>query len=307
MVRYLLKKIIILLFSLFFIVTLTFILMKAIPGDPFIQEQNVPEEILNSLYKHYGLDQPIYIQYLKYIKGFLTFNLGPSFLYEGRTVNQIIYEGFPVSLILGVQALFIAVLFGITLGCIAAIFQNKLEDSICLLLSIFLTAIPTFLLATLLQYVFAMKLNLLPVAQWGSFSHWILPVLSLSGMPLAFIARLTRTNMVEILKQDYIKTALAKGLPYYKIIIKHALRNALIPILAYLGHVATFILTGSFVIEKIFAISGLGGWLISSIMNRDYTVIMGLTVFYSAFLLLLVFFIDLSYALLDPKIKITEK
>jgi oligopeptide transport system permease protein len=307
MVRYLFKKIIILLFSLLFIVTLTFILMKVIPGDPFIQEQNVPEEILNSLYKHYGLDQPIYIQYLKYIKGFLTFDLGPSFLYEGRTVNQIIYEGFPVSLILGVQALFIAVLFGITLGCIAAIFQNKLEDSVCLLLSIFLTAIPTFLLATLLQYVFAMKLNLLPVAQWGSFSHCILPVLSLSGMPLAFIARLTRTNMVEILKQDYIKTALAKGLPYYKIIIKHALRNALIPILAYLGHVATFILTGSFVIEKIFAISGLGGWLISSIMNRDYTVIMGLTVFYSAFLLLLVFFIDLSYALLDPRIKITKK
>ena len=307
MILFLIKKAGILLLSLFVVTTLTFFLMHSIPGDPFIQDKAVPEEILKAMHKHYGLDQPLYVQYVKYLKGVLHFELGPSFKYEGRTVNEIISDGFPVSFCLGMEALFIAVLVGITLGSIAALNHLKIQDHLTMVIAVIGISVPSFILATFLQYCLSMKLDLLPVARWGSFSHTILPALSLSALPLAFIARLTRANMVEVMQQDYIQTAKSKGLNSFQIILRHVTRNALLPVVTYLGPLAAAIFTGSFAIEKIFGIPGLGQWFVTSITNRDYTVIMGTTIFYSALLLLCVFIVDLLYCIIDPRIEIRRE
>lgn len=307
MMYYVIKKGLILVLSLFIVITLTFFLMHAIPGDPFTQDQAVPEEVLKALYKHYGFDQPLLVQYIKYLKGILHFDLGPSFKYPDRTVNAIIAESFPISFVLGLEALVLAILGGIGLGALAALYHLRWQDHLILLLTVLGTSIPSFLLATLLQYFLAMKWDLLPVARWGTFNHTLMPVLTLTALPLAFIARLTRSNMLEVLQQDYILTAQAKGLNMFQIIGRHVLRNALLPVFTYLGNVIVVIFTGSFVIEKIFGIPGLGQWLVVSISNRDYTMIMGLTIFYSALLMLSVFVVDLLYGLLDPKIDLLHK
>lgn len=301
---YLFKKLLFLFISLFLVATLTFFMMKAIPGNPFLQEQAVPEEILKSMFKHYGLNDPLLVQYIKYLKGIVTFDLGPSFKYEGRTVNDIISEGFPVSMILGVQALILSFLSGITLGTIAAFFQNKWQDKASILFATIGISVPNFILASFLQYFLALKLDLFPVARWGDFSHTILPTLALSALPTAFIARLVRSNMIEIMHQDYILTAKAKGLSSFRIVTKHIIKNSILPSITYLGPLSSQILTGSFIVERIFGIPGLGGWFVTSITNRDYTVIMGVTIFYSFILLVTVFVLDLLYPLLDPRIKI---
>jgi oligopeptide transport system permease protein len=303
MIRYLAKKGGILFISLFIVTTLTFFLMHAIPGDPFIQERAIPEEILKAMHKHYGLDQPLYIQYGKYLKGILSFELGPSFKYEGRTVNEIISDGFPVSFCLGMEALCIAVFGGITLGSIAALNHLKWQDHITMVIAVIGISVPSFILASFLQYFLAMKLDLLPVARWGSFSQTIMPAISLAALPMAFIARLTRANMVEVMQQDYIQTAKSKGLNAFQIVLYHVTRNALLPVVTYLGPLTAAVLTGSFAIEKIFGIPGLGQWFVTSITNRDYTVIMGTTIFYSAILMLCVFLVDLLYCLIDPRIQ----
>jgi oligopeptide transport system permease protein len=303
MIRYLIKKGVILFISLFIVTTLTFFLMHAIPGDPFVQERAIPEEILKAMHKHYGLDQPLYIQYGKFLKGILEFDLGPSFKYEGRTVNQIISDGFPVSFYLGMEALCIAVLGGITLGSIAALNHLKWQDHITMVIAVIGISVPSFILASFLQYLLAMKLDLLPVARWGNFSQTIMPAISLAALPMAFIARLTRANMVEVMQQDYIQTAKSKGLNSFQIVLTHVTRNALLPVVTYLGPLAAAVLTGSFAIEKIFGIPGLGQWFVTSISNRDYTVIMGTTIFYSAILMLCVFLVDLLYCLIDPRIQ----
>ncbi|MBS3904148.1 MAG: ABC transporter permease [Simkania sp.] len=277
--------------------------MHSIPGDPLLQEQAVPEEIMRSLYKYYGLDQPWYIQYLRYLKGIVTWDLGPSFKYEGRTVNQIISSGFPVSFCLGSMALFIAISVGITLGMISAWHRNHWQDHVAALVSVIGISVPSFLIATLLQYLFCIKLQLLPVARWGSFSHTLLPALSMAALPTAFIARLTRSSMVEILQQDYILTARSKGLSSIRLMLRHVMRNALLPVVTYIGPLTASILTGSFVIEKIFAIPGLGYWFVMSVSNRDYTVILGVTVFYSCLLMCCIFLVDIFYAFLDPRIR----
>ena len=306
MISYLIKKASILIISLFIVTTLTFFLMHAIPGDPFVQERAMPEEILNAMRKHYGLDQPLYIQYGKYLKGILSFELGPSFKYEGRTVNDIIADGFPVSLYLGLEALCIAVFGGITLGSIAALNHLKWQDHLTMIIAVIGISVPSFILASFLQYFLAMKLDLLPVARWGSFSQTIMPAISLSALPMAFIARLTRANMVEVIQQDYIQTAKSKGLNSFQIIFFHVARNALLPVVTYLGPLAAAVLTGSFAIEKIFGIPGLGQWFVTSITNRDYTVIMGTTIFYSVILMLCVFFVDLLYCFIDPRIPLKK-
>lgn len=302
--KFFIKKILILLFSLYLVATFTFILLQVIPGDPFAQEQAVPEEIMKSMHAHYGLDQPWYIQYGRYLKGIVTWNLGPSFKYEGRTVNEIIREGFPVSLTLGSEALLLAISFGVTLGSIAAFKRGRYQDHLSMILAVIGISVPNFILATFLQYVFAMKLNLFPVARWGSFAQSVLPAIALSALPMAFIARLTRTNMVEVLEQDYVMTARSKGLSTLQIFFKHVLKNSILTVVTYLAPLCATILTGSFVVEKIFGIPGLGGWFVTSITNRDYTVIMGVTMFYSAFLMSCVFIVDLLYYFIDPRIKI---
>jgi oligopeptide transport system permease protein len=304
--NYLFKRLYFNLLTLWVIVTLTFFLMKAIPGDPFAQEKALPKEIMDALYKHYKLDLPWYQQYLSYLKSIATWNLGPSFKYKSRTVNEIIKSGFPISATLGLEAMLVAISMGILLGSIAALKRRKWQDYSTMLTVTLAISVPNFILAAFLQYLLAIKLDLLPVARWGSFQQTILPTLALAAFPTAFIARLTRTNLIEVLEKDYIKTAWSKGLNQYQIVIKHGLRNALLPVVTYLGILCVNILTGSFVIEKIFGIPGLGQWFINSVMNRDYTVIMGLTVFYSILLLSATFFIDLLYGIIDPRIQLRK-
>ena len=303
MFQYILKKGLILILSLFCVITGTFFLMHAIPGDPFIGDRTIPQEVMDSLYAHYGLDQPLWIQYIKYLKGLLSFDLGPSIVYQGRSVNQFIRDGFPVSALLGLQALLIAIPSGVMLGTWAALKRAQWQDSCAMVISTLGVSVPNFVFASLLQFIFCVKLHWLPVARTGTFAHTILPTVALAMLPMAFIARLTRSNMVEVLQQDYIRTATAKGLPLVLIALKHGLRNALLPVVSYLGPVITQILTGSFMIEKIFAIPGLGQWMIHSISGRDYPVILGLTIFFSSFLIISMFIVDMIYSLIDPRIR----
>jgi len=305
--KYFIRKFFLLILSLFIVATATFFLMQAAPGDPFMQEQAIPEEIMRSMYAHYGLDQPWYIQYVKYLKGLVTWDLGPSFKYEGRTVNDIIREGFPVSFVLGLEAITIALFSGVTLGTFAAVKRSRWQDNLAMILAVVGISVPNFIMATFLQYLFSMKMDLLPVARWGSLAHSVLPALSLAALPTAFIARLTRANMVEVLEQDYVQTARSKGLSTQQVVFKHVLKNSLLPVLTYLGPLTSAILTGSFIVEKIFGIPGLGGWFVNSITNRDYTVIMGVTVFYSALLMLCVLVVDLMYTVIDPRIRFENK
>lgn len=304
MTHYLYKRFLSNLLALWVIVTVTFFLMKAIPGDPFTQEKALPKEILESLYKHYKLDTPLYEQYGQYLKSIVQWDLGPSFKYKSRTVNEIIKSGFPISAILGLEAIFIALCLGITLGTIAALKQNKWQDYSSMVIAVIGISVPSFIMAAFLQYFLSIKLDLFPVARWGTFQQTVLPAISLAALPTAFIARLTRTNMLEVLSMDYIKTARSKGLSSRTVIIRHALRNSLLPVVSYLGIITANILTGSFIIEKIFGIPGLGQWFINSITNRDYTVIMGITVFYSLILLSAIFFVDIAYGWIDPRIKV---
>lgn len=302
--RYAFRKLVTLLLSLFLIASATFFLMKAAPGDPFSEEQSLPKEVMEQLNEYYGLKDPWYLQYVRYLKHAALLDLGPSFKFKSRTVNEIITEGFPISACLGAEALFLAISLGTILGTIAALKENKWQDYGAMLLAVAGISIPSFLFATAFQYLLGLQLGLFPVARWGSFSHTILPSLSLSLMPMAFIARLVRTNMIDVLQQDYIKTALAKGLPYRKVIIVHALRNAILPVVSYLGPFIANIFVGSFVIEKIFAIPGLGQWLILAISNRDYPMIMGMTLFASALLLAATLLTDLLYVWINPRIRL---
>jgi len=291
------------LISLWVIVTLTFFLMRAIPGDPFTQEKALPPEIVQSLRDHYHLDEPLLKQYGHYLMRILHGDLGPSFKYKNRSVNEIIRSGFPISCLLGLEAACLALIFGIALGTLSALKHHKWQDYLAMLLAVMGISVPSFILATCLQYIFAIKLDLLPVARWGTWQQSILPAVSLAALPTAFIARLIRTNLLEVLNKDYIKLAKAKGLSQRLIIWKHALRNAVLPVITYLGFLAVNILTGSFVIEKIFGIPGLGQWFVNSVTNRDYTVIMGLTIFYGLILLTMSFITDVIYAQLDPRMR----
>lgn len=289
--------------SFFLIITLTFVMMKTLPGDPFAEEQALPPEIHAALIKHYGLDDPLLTQYGRYLSSILRWDFGPSFKFKDRSVNAIINETAPISALLGLEALAIALAGGLLLGTIAALREHQWQDGLAMVVATLGISVPSFILASLLQYIFGLKLGLLPVARWGTFAQSILPAIALAALPLAFIARLTRANILEVLRHDYIRTARSKGLTEGKILRSHILRNALLPLLPYLGQLATAIMTGSFIIEKIFAIPGLGRWFVHSISGRDYTVIMGTTVFYSIMLLTMVFVMDIAYALLDPRFK----
>lgn len=301
--KYIAKKLAYMFMALFVIVSATFFLMKAIPGDPFSDERGMPPEILEALRDHYGLNDPWYTQYGRYLVQVASLDLGPSFVYKGRTVNEIIADGFPVSFVLGMEALVLSVTAGIGLGAVASVRQNRWQDYLAMFVAIIGISVPSFILATVMQYIFAMKLGILPVARWGTFAHTIMPAIALAALPTAFIARLTRSNMLEILQQDYIKTARSKGLSEWRVMIRHALPNAILPVVTYLGQLTAGIFIGSFVIEKIFGIPGLGQWFVQSVLNRDYTTIMGTAVFYSVLLLTMIFLVDMAYMVLDPRIR----
>ncbi len=305
--RYLLKRLGYIVVSLFFIVTITFFLMQAAPGGPFASERKLPPEIEQQMNEAYGLNDPLYQQYFDYLVNTVQFDFGPSFKYVGQEVTDIISRSFPYSLILGAEAIFLAVSIGVLLGVIAALRHNKFGDYAAMVIAVLGISVPSFIMATILQYIFAIKLQALPVARFESFAHTILPAIALATTPLAFIARLMRSSMLEVLNADYIKTAKSKGLGKRIVTYKHALRNAILPVVSYLGPLVAAILTGSFVIEKIFGIPGLGNEFVVSVTNRDYTVIMGTTVFFSIILLVSILIVDLIYGLVDPRIKVAGK
>lgn len=289
------------------ITTLTFVMMKVIPGSPFNEERGTNEAVQKNLETYYHLNDPLLIQYAIYVKSIITFDFGPSIKKPSESVNDMLERGFPVSFELGMTAIVIAVISGLVLGVTAALRHNGFLDYAAMSIAVLGISIPNFIMATVLIQQLAVNLKLFPAATWTSPMHMVLPTVALAVGPMAIIARLTRSSMVEVLTQDYIRTAKAKGLSPLKIIIKHALRNALMPVITVLGTLVASILTGSFVIEKIFAIPGMGKYFVESINQRDYPVIMGTTVFYSLILIVMLFLVDLAYGLLDPRIKLHKK
>jgi oligopeptide transport system permease protein len=306
MLKFLSKRIIATALALFFIVSITFLLMHTIPGGPFDAEKKLPQTIIDNLNKKYHLSDPLPVQFVDYWKNVLQGDLGPSFKYDYLTVNDIIYDGFPVSAKLGFFAVLMALTFGLILGSVAALRQSKWQDYFAMIIATIGISVPSFVLAPLLMYFLGVKLRILPVAMWGSWQHVVMPSIALAMLPLATIARFMRSSMLDVLNQDYIKTARSKGLNEKVIIYKHAVRNAILPVVTYLGPMIAAVFTGSFVIENIFAIPGLGKWFVLSISNRDYTVILGVTIFYSIFLLFMNLIVDILYAFIDPRIKLTD-
>ncbi|GAY78416.1 ABC transporter permease [Sporolactobacillus inulinus] len=305
MLRFVLNRFLAMILTLWVIATLTFLLMHAIPGSPFnnLNGKVLSDAAVKNLEAHYHIDQPLPVQYLIYLKSIATFTYGPSIKQPAQTVNDLLGRGFPVSFELGMWALVVAVLTGVVLGIFAALKHNGLIDYLAMTLAVLGISIPNFVLATLLIQEFAVNLHLLPAGTWQGLAYMIMPIIALATGPMAIIARLIRSSMLEVLTQDYIRTAQAKGLPPFIIVMKHALKNALLPVVTVLGTLAASILTGTFVIEKIFAIPGMGKYFVDSINSRDYPVIMGTTMFYSALLIFMLFLVDLAYGWLDPRIK----
>lgn len=304
MIKYILKRLCISLATIFIVITATFFLMRLMPGGPFDGEKVMLPEIKASMEAKYGLDKPLGEQYIKYLKDLLKGDLGPSMKYKGRTVQEIIGYSFPSSAKLGAVAISVSLILGVLLGILAALKYNKWPDSLCMVLATLGVTIPGFVIATLLMYVFGVKLRLVEITGLNSWKSYILPSVALAGYSIAFISRLTRSKLLEVLKSDYIRTAKAKGVSGSRIIFRHALRNTLIPIVTYLGPLVAGILTGSFVVEKIFAIPGLGREFVTTIGNRDYTTILGVTIFYSALLIICNLIVDIMYVIIDPRIKL---
>lgn len=301
--RYILRRLGFMIISLWVIVTISFILMKAIPGGPFANMKLTPL-VEKQLKRKYGLDKPMWQQYLTVLKNLLRFDLGLSIRERGRSVNDIIRNCFPTSAVLGIEALVFSTTVGLALGIIAALYHGKGLAYAAIIISVMGMSIPNFIVASILQYIFGFKLNLLPIARWGSFKHTILPAFALGLGALATITRMMKSSMLEILNQDFIKTAKAKGLTSAQIIWRHGVKNAILPIITVLGPLVANITTGTLVIERLFGIPGLGKYFVESVYNRDYPMIMGTTVFYSAILLFMNFLVDIAYGLVDPRIRI---
>ncbi|OUQ87772.1 peptide ABC transporter permease [Brevibacillus brevis] len=308
MSRYLLKRILMMVLTLWIIVTLTFSLMHMIPGDPFASESDqLPEQILLNLRAKYNLDEPLPMQYLLYLKSLVMLDLGPSIKSETRGVNDMIKDGFGASAMIGLQAITVALFFGLLFGTIAALNRNTWIDYAAMVMAVLGIAVPSFIMAPLLINYLAIKWPLFPVATLASWKHSVLPSLALAFGPLAIITRYMRTSMIDVMNQNYIRTAEAKGIPTFLIVIKHGIRNAILPIVTFMGPLIAGLLTGTFVVEKIFAVPGIGKYFVDGIFNRDYPVILGTTVFYSAILVLIIFLIDLAYIFIDPRIKLSSR
>lgn len=307
MKNYFLRRFIHSLFTIFIIATVTFFMMRAIPGGPFTRERPVPDEIMRALNAKYNLDAPLMVQYVDYMKGLVTFDLGPSFSKIGVSVNELIGGGFPVTAKVGLLAVLLIIVLGVPVGIISALRQNRPIDYFVMFMATLGVTIPSFVMATLYIFIFAGKLGWVPTFGLKTAASYIGPMVALSGYSLAFVARLTRSSMLEVLRQDYIRTARANGLRNLSVIGKHAMKNALIPVITYLGPTIAAIMTGSFVVERIFAIPGIGRYFVESVTNRDYTMIMGVTVFYAAFYVIMVYLVDVLYAIIDPRIKFEKE
>ena len=309
MVKYILKRVAFSLITLFVLITVTFFLMQLLPGDPFTGEKQIPEAIMANMRAKYGLDKPVWQQYLLYIGNVVQGDLGVSILYN-RSINLMISESFFVSASLGIRSVIFAFIGGVLLGTLAALNRGKFWDSLTMFIAIVGVSVPSFVMAALLQYFLGLKLfmatgvRIFAVSGWGAFNQSLLPVFALGLGTLASISRLTRTSMLDVLGQDYIKTAKAKGLAQSAIIMKHALRNAIMPVVTILGPTIAGLLTGGFVVESVFSIPGLGRYFVQSVQNLDYTMIAGSTIFYGAFLIFMNLVVDVAYCLIDPRVKL---
>ncbi len=305
MLRYTLKRLAGALPTLLVLLTVTFFLMRVAPGGPFDTEKALPPEIQANLDRKYHLDEPLVQQYGRYLLDLAKGDLGPSFQYRDYTVNELVATGFPVSLRLGGSAILLAFLVGGLLGTIAALRQNSATDYAVMATAMTGISIPNFVMAPLLVLVFAVFLKWLPAGGWndGAAQNTVLPIIALALPQIAYVARLMRGSMIEVLRSDAIRTARAKGLPEHRVILRHALKPALLPVISYLGPATAAIITGSVVIEQIFGIPGLGRYFVQGALNRDYTLVMGVVVFYGVLIILFNFLVDLVYALLDPKIR----
>ncbi len=309
MVKYILKRVGYSIVTLFVLITLTFFLMQLLPGDPFTGEKKIPEAVMANMMAKYGLDKPVWQQYLLYIGNVLQGDLGISLTYN-RSINLMISESFFISASLGIRSVIFAFIGGVLLGTLAALNRGKAWDSITMFIAIVGVSVPSFVMASLLQYFLGLKLfqatgvRIFAVSGWGALNQSILPVFALGLGTLASISRLTRTSMLDVLGQDYIKTAKAKGLGQSAIILKHALRNAIMPVITILGPTIAGLLTGGFVVENVFSIPGLGRYFVQSVQSLDYTMIAGSTIFYGAFLILMNLVVDVAYCLIDPRVKL---
>ena len=305
MFRFLLRRLMVAVPTLFLVVTAAFFMMRAAPGNPFDSDRKLPPEVERSIMAKYGMDRPLGEQYVAYVGNVLQGDLGPSLKYKDKSVAELISEGLPTSAVIGLSALTLACLVGIGLGIIAALRQNQMIDNVTMAIAVLGVCIPTFVTAPLLVLVFAAKLGWLPTAGLNGIRSLILPVAVLALPQIAIISRLTRAGMIEVLRSNYIRTARAKGLSEVRIVLRHGLRAASLPLVSYLGPACAGLLTGSLVIEKIFSLPGLGKSFVIGALQRDYTVVMGVVIVYAGLILLLNLLADIAYAMLDPRVRLS--
>jgi oligopeptide transport system permease protein len=306
MLRFLVRRLLVAIPTLFVVITVAFFMMRAAPGNPFSTDRKLPPEILKNIEAKYHMDQPLIVQYGEYLGGVLHGDLGPSLKYRDKSVLEIIKENYRVSLTIGLSAFVIAVFLGVSLGVIAALRQNGPADYTTMAIAILGVCIPSFVTAPLLQLALGSKLGWLPIAGWdnGSLPNLIMPIAVLSLPQIAIISRLTRAGMIEALRSNYVRTARAKGLPEFRIVAKHAIRAAVLPLVSYLGPAFAGLLTGSLIVERIFGLPGLGKFFVTSALQRDYTVVMGMVIFFATLILLLNLLADMLYAVLDPRVRL---
>lgn len=302
--RFVVRRLLALVPTLWAIVTLTFFIIRLAPGGPFLSEREIPPEARQALETKYGLDEPLLVQYGRYLRNVAHLDLGPSYKFPSRSVRDIVLEALPISLELGAWAMLLALLVGVPIGTLAALRQNTPWDYGPMSIAMLGVSIPNFVLGPLLVFVFALTLRWLPPAAWGTPQQKILPVVTLAAVYVAYIARLTRGGMLEITRADFIRTARAKGLPERTIVWRHALRGGLLPVVSFLGPALARAVTGSIVVEKIFAVPGVGQYFVNGAFNRDYTLVMGVVIFYAGILVLFNLLVDLTYAVLDPRVQL---
>lgn len=301
---YIVKRVLLAVFTIFLIITITFFAMKAIPGGPFLSEKSPSAAVTAELERMYGLDKPLMEQYTTYLKGVVKFDFGPSIKMRGRTVTDLMMEGFKTSGPLGLTAAAVAILFGLVMGSLAAVYHNKWIDKVIMVLSTGSVAMPSFVIATILLLLFCVTVPLFP-PNGSTTAGLVLPVISLSLYPMAYITRLTRSSMLDVLGQDYIRTARAKGVSPTKVIFKHSLKNAVTPVITYVGPMIAYILTGSLVVENIFSVPGIGEYFFSSIINRDYPMVMGTTIFLATIMVIMTLLSDIAYKIFDPRVDLS--
>lgn len=306
MIKYIGKRLVYLVLTLLIIITITFFLMKQLPGTPFDAERfsSLPPEQQEQMLEKYGLNDPVPVQYVKYLGNLLRGDLGTSFLYTNRSVTDVIFSRLGPSMLVGLQAVLLGLAVGLTLGIIAAWRHNSGIDYFTMILAVLGVSVPNFVVAALLQYYLAVQLHVFPVAFWTSWACSILPSIALSFSATAMFARFIRTEMLDVLEQDYITTARAKGLSQFKVLMVHAVRNSIIPVVTILGPVVVNLLTGSLAVESIYSVPGIGSLFVDSIKNNDYATIMGITIFYSAFYIFVIMIVDILYSVIDPRIRI---